>query len=491
MSLGFVLERLGRQHEAIVHYQRVFELDQNFPYAAGRLLFSKLASCDWGGIDALIEDIETGVEKGLPKCEPLIALVAKDSPALHRRVASIFISDKYPKHNLAERFDMKSKNSKIRLGYFSSDFRNHAVSRLIVEVLEAHDRDRFEINGFSFGPSGDDDFHKRVVKSFDSFFDISGLTDDEAFKLVRKHSIDIAIDLNGHTLHARTGIFARRCAPVQVNYLGYPGSMASDYHDYIIADGVVIPEGWDHHFSEFVVRLPGCYQANDSKARVASHPVSRANHQLPQSGVIFCCFNSAHKILPDVFDDWAEILRRVDGSVLWLLDDNLNTTGNLRREAERRGISPNRLVFESRLPVEEHLARCQLADVFLDTFPYTAHTTASDSLRVGTPLITRVGESFASRVAASLLINLGLPDLVVSTREDYVTLAVDLGLSPSLREGLRRKLRGATKSSPVFSGFEMANKLEGAYERMLPPASIQPNHLEVSGSSLRLMSNRR
>ena len=330
---------------------------------------------------------------------------------------------------------------------------------------------------------------QRVSAAMDTFLDVRDLSDSGIAQLARTHEIDLAIDLKGFTREGRPGIFAHRAAPIQVSYLGYPGTMAAPYIDYLIADPTVIPESAQHHYSEKIVYLPDTYQVNDSRRAISATPSTRAAEGLPEGAFVFCCFNNANKISPAVFDQWMRILGQVPGSVLWLLHDNSWAAANLRKEAAKRGIDPGRLIFAKHLPLADHLAREQLADLFLDTFPYTAHTTASDALWAGVPVLTRIGETFPSRVAASLLRAIDLPELITTTPADFEGLAVELALSPERLRSLRERLARNRLTTPLFDTAAFTRHIQASYIAMmsrydsaLPPAPIHIPHLSPAAS---------
>jgi predicted O-linked N-acetylglucosamine transferase (SPINDLY family) len=337
---------------------------------------------------------------------------------------------------------------------------------LIAGLFEAHDRTRFDITAISIGPDSNDEMRARLRSAFDRFVDVRYKSDQEVALLLRELEIDIAVDLQGFTQHCRPGILSHRAAPVQVNYLGYPGTMGADYIDYIIGDRCVIPP--EHHpgYAEKVVYLPDCYQVNDSKRRIAARTPTRAELGLPEKGFVYCCFNNNHKISPRVFDVWMRLLNKVQGSVLWLLEDNKTVARNLRQEAERRSIASGRVIFAPRVKMEEHLARQRLADLFLDTLPYNAHVTASDALWVGLPVVTHIGGAFAGRVAASLLNAVGLPELLTSSWEDYEALALKLATSPAMLADIRAKLALNRTTHPLFDTGRFRRHIESAYVTM-------------------------
>ena len=309
------------------------------------------------------------------------------------------------------------------MGYFSADFHNHATMYLMAKVFEAHDPKRFKVYAYSFGPDHNDEMRQRLVKAVDIFKDVKAKSDKEIAKLAQKDKIDIAVDLKGYTQLARPGIFSYRAAPIQISYLGYPGTMGADFYDYIIADKIIIPEEQKRNYSENIIYLPSCYMPQDSSRLISDKPLTRQNFNLPENGFVFCSFNNSFKITPKEFDIWMRLLSKIDGSVLWLLKANKSSEDNLRIEAKKRGVEPNRLIFADKIAVEEHLARQRLADLFLDTFPYTAHSTCSDVLRIGLPVLTCMGESFTSRVSASFLHTMMIPELITTSYEEYEKLA--------------------------------------------------------------------
>jgi predicted O-linked N-acetylglucosamine transferase (SPINDLY family) len=373
----------------------------------------------------------------------------------------------------------------VRIGYFSAEFHGHATLSLTAELFETHDRSRFELTAFSLGPQTRDEMRQRIEPVFDRFLEVRTQSDAEIARLARSLSLDIAVDLGGFTRGGRPGIFALRAAPVQVSYLGYLGTMSAEYMDYLIADDAIIPESHRRHYSEKIAYLPS-YQANDSKRRIADRRFGREELGLPPAGFVFCCFNSTYKITPDTFDSWMRILRSVPGSVLLLLGGRESLESNLRREAGERGIDPQRIVFGARLPPPEYLARYRAADLFLDTLPYNAGTTASDALWTGLPVLTCTGETFASRIGASLLQAVGLPELITSTREQYERLAVELASHPESMASLRAKLAGDLRTKPLFDTAAFARHLEAAYARMADRyhAGLAPEHIRVDDSSV-------
>jgi predicted O-linked N-acetylglucosamine transferase (SPINDLY family) len=330
-------------------------------------------------------------------------------------------------------------NEKIRIGYFSTDFKNHPVAFLIAELFEIHDRNRFEIYAFSL-ENATDEMRGRLVMAFDRFIDAESMSDVEIAQASRGLSIDIAVDLTGFTQDSRTGIFAHRAAPIQVNYLGYPGTMGADYIDYIIADKTLIPPQSQKYYSEKVVYLPNSYQVNDRRRLISDRCFTRQELGLPENRFVFCCFNNNFKILPATFDGWMRILKAVESSVLFLYAENKWAEENLKKEAKARGIDSSRLVFGRQIPMEEYLARYRACNLFLDTTPYNAGTTASDALWTGLPVLTLIGQSFASRIAASLLKAIGLSELITNSQEQYEALAIELAMNPKKLAGIKERL---------------------------------------------------
>jgi predicted O-linked N-acetylglucosamine transferase (SPINDLY family) len=345
-------------------------------------------------------------------------------------------------------------------------------------LFERHDHARFEVTAFAFGPETNDAIVSRLAKAFDRFIDVRQKSDFEVVALARDLGIDIAVDLNGFTGHSRTKIFALRSAPIQIGFLGYPGTMGAEFIDYLIADGTVVPRAQRGHYVEKIAYLPGTFLPFDSSYAIADRTFAREELGLPPGGFVFCCFNNSYKILPDVFDRWMRILRRTENSVLWLQQAEATAAANLRQQASLRGIDGARLIFADRIAsLPEHLARLRVADLFLDTFPYNAHATAFDALWAGVPLLTYPGESFASRVAASLLRTVGLPQLVAGSPLQYEEKAIELAADPVQLGHLRRKL--AVRDTPLFDTERYTRNLEAVYEAMYerhhsgsPPADI-------------------
>jgi predicted O-linked N-acetylglucosamine transferase (SPINDLY family) len=479
---GNALSLLKRPDQALASYERVLRLEPDFPWVRGARLHAKLLLCNWDGVDAAIEDLVARIVRGKHATRPFTMLALSDDPALHRRVAEMSAHQaELAPHPLAA-LQKRPRSPRIIIGYYSADYQNHATANLMAELFELHDRRHFEIIGFSYGTPTHDPMRQRLLGAFDRFVEVRSNSDREIAQLSRELKVDIAVDLKGFTHDSRPGIFAHRAAPIQVNYLGYPGSLGGDYMDYIVADRTLIPQQHRPHYSERVIYLPNSYQANDRKRPTPAEHLSRADLGLPESGFIFCSFNSHYKITPPLFDSWMRILQQVKHSILWLLIDNSAVADTLRSEAARRGVSAERLVFAPQLPLARHLARYRIADLFLDTFPCGGHTTASDALWAGLPVLTRLGASFAARVASSLLNAIGLPELITSSAAHYEALAVELATNPARLAALRQNLELRRATAPLFDTPRFTRDLEQAYvtiqERYL--AGLAPDDTVVT-----------
>ena len=460
---GHVLGECKLFDQAVQSYDRAIQIRPDIPYLQGTRLNLKMHQCDWSGFEKEYETLTDQILKGRKVCPPFPFLALSGDPGLQRKTAQIWIQDKYPKTSVNKPVFKKGSGQRIRIGYFSADFWSHPVSHLIAGIFESHDRSRFEVFAFSSGPDTQDPMRIRLENAFEHFVDVRHSTDQVVIEQARKCALDIAVDLSGLTKGCRPGLFAAGVAPVQINYLGYPGTMGAEYIDYILADAVVIPECHLQHYTEKVIYLPHCYQANDRKRQISEQSFSRRALGLPESETVFCCFNNHFKILPATFDGWMNILLAVPGSVLWLMAGSAQTVNNLRLAAQQRGVDAARLVFATHMPLDEHLARHRAADLFLDCLPYNAHTTASDALWAGLPVLTCAGESFASRVAASLLTAIGLPELVTATQQEFETLAISLGNDKTRLAQVRTKLNQNRMTTPLFDTALLTRHLESAY----------------------------
>jgi len=473
-----ILFELQRYAEAIPDYQRLVRADPDQPYLRGHLLFCRLQCCDWSDLGRERAEVIAALKEGKRVFPPVLSAALLNSPAEQLRAAEILGRNKFPPVPPLWRGE-SYRHDRIRIAYVSADFHSHATAMLTVGMFERHDRKRFETVAISFGPEDGSPLRGRVKRAFDRFIDLRGRDDGHIARAIRTSEIDIAIDLKGYTSDARPGIFALRPAPIQVNFLGFPGTMGVDFMDYIIADPVIVPRADEAHYSEKIVWLPNSYQPNDRTRDVAASVLSRGAVGLPETGFAFCCFNNSYKIQPAVFEVWMSLLTQVDGSVLWLLADNPTAVSNLKREAERRGVESKRLVFGQRLDLPEHLARHALADLFLDTLPYNAHTTASDALWAGLPVVTCKGNTFAGRVAGSILKAAGLPELVTESLADYEALALTLARDPAKLSAIKAKLKPNLATVPLFDIARYTRDIEAAYgsmherrQRGLPPASF-------------------
>ena len=457
---------LKRYEDAAACFATLVERAPDYPFARGQLLHTRMLCCDWAGFEQLAAQVRDDVRAGRKSAEPFGWQGVSDSPADLRRCAETFAAAHFPPAATPLWRGEGYAHDRIRLGYLSGEFRQQATSILMAGLFEAHDRDRFELVAFDNGWDDGSAIRARLAEAFDEIVDIGRLSDGDAAALIRRREVDVLVNLNGYFGRGRQGVFARRPAPVQVNYLGFPGTLGVDYIDYLVADARVIPPGDEAFYSERIVRLPDCYQANDRRRPIADATPTRDEAGLPETGFVFCCFNNNYKIVPEVFALWMRLLSRVEGSVLWLFEDNPAAARNLRREAERRGVAPARLVFAPRLAPDAHLARHRLADLFVDTLPYNAHTTASDALWAGLPVLTCTGTAFAGRVAGSLLHAAGLPELVAGSLAEYEALALRLATTPSLLAGYRARLEAQRASCPLFDTDRFRRHIEAAYVEM-------------------------
>jgi predicted O-linked N-acetylglucosamine transferase (SPINDLY family) len=454
------LSKLKRFPEALVAYGQLRSADRNNPYALGGMLVAAMQMCDWDAVEKLRSAVETGVARGSAIVPPFLFLGFSGDPALQLRCAQNAIAELglpavAPRWR-GERYD----HQRLRLGYLSADYCQHPVALLIARLIEAHDRSRFEVLGFSTGPDDGSAIRSRMTKAFDQFHDLRGRGADESAALIRRLEVDVLVDLTGHTEGDHFAILNHRPAPVQVNWLGYPATDGALSLDYVLADVTVTPAGHEPFFSEKIVRLPGCYFPT---AYDPSPPApSRSKAGLPETGFIFASFNNSWKITRDVFAAWMRLLKAVQKSILWLLDANDAFRDNLRGAASAAGLDPARLIFAPRTDPDSHLARQQLADLMLDTAPYNGHMTTSDALWACVPLVTMLGTAFAGRAAASQLQTLGLPELITSSLEDYEALALALARDPARLAALRARLAAARASSALFDTDRMRQNVEQA-----------------------------
>ena len=477
---GITYSELNRYEEAFASYQRAFELKPEIDYLLGSLLHTKMHLCDWDNLNLLVSQLTEAVNNQERGISPFITLGLIDNPSLQKQVAEKYVNDRYPAITTQLTIGPYPPHKKIRIGYFSADFRNHPVSLLTAELFELHDRDQFEVIAFSFGANTNDLTRQRLEKSFDQFIDVKDQSDAAIAQLAREMEIDIAVDLGGFTKYCRVAIFAMRAAPIQISYIGYLGTMGADYFDYLVADACLISQDKQQYYSEKIIYLPS-YQVNDSHREIADKVFTRNEVGLPDKAFVFCCFNNIYKITPTTFDSWMRILTAVDNSVLWLLNPNQTASNNLKKEAAARGVDANRLIFGKPLPSPEYLARYRVADLFLDTLPYNAGTTASDALRIGLPVLTQMGQSFASRMAASLLKAVGLPELITTSSNAYEALAIALAKNPQQLQTITNTLQANLPSSLLYNTTLFTTHLEGAYQAMHQRSQLglAPDHIVI------------
>jgi predicted O-linked N-acetylglucosamine transferase (SPINDLY family) len=475
LNYGNTLLELKKIDESFDAYDKAFSIKPDVPYLMGQLFAAKASLCIWDGSpsDQLLLDL---VAKGEIPTIPFNLLQTTADLALQKICAKNFAEDKFPKFDVSTAGNQqKISDNKIRIGYFSSDFRDHPVGILIENLLKIHDREKFEIFGFFLNPACGDALEQRLIASFDGVIDLHNTSDQAAVDLILSNCLDIAIDLNGHTSGARTALFARKLAPIQINYLGYAGTSGTDFYDALVADKVVIPEEHQSYYSEPIAYLPNSFFPVDTSISVGSFgPLpTRASQGLPEVGFIFACFNNAYKIRPLIFDVWMGLLRDLPGSVLWLSKPSITAQFNLQQEAERRGIDSSRLIFATRTPGRlEHLSRLRLADLFLDTPNYNAHATTADALWAGLPVLTQIGNTFAGRVAASQITALGLNELIANSEDEYIAKALEFATNPSTLKAIQQRLEDNRAQSPLFDTRRYVNDLEAIYISLLNKANL-------------------
>jgi predicted O-linked N-acetylglucosamine transferase (SPINDLY family) len=467
INRGYTQWALRRHDAGMADVELALTLEPDYPYGRGEVLHARMYAADWHDFAVRKSELEELVRAGKRAIQPFDFQAIADTPADAQACSRIWVADKYPQmparsHDVAGRRGEK----KIRIGYVSGEFRQQATAILMAGLYERHDREKFEIIALDSGQNDQSPMRARLEKAFDRWIGITGLSDEEASDVIRDARIDILVNLNGFFGEARMGVFARKPAPIQVSYLGFPATLGAPYIDYILADRVVVPEVEQDFYDEQVVYLPGCYQANDDLGRPIAQTPQRADAGLPPEGFVFCNFNNAYKLTPATFDSWMRILKQVEGSVLWLLESANPFGANLCREAEARGVDAGRLVFAPDLPTDEHLARLKLADLFLDGLPYNAHTTGSDALWAGVPLITQKGTTFPGRVGASLLAAAGLPELVTENTEEFEALAVRLARDSETLQEIRARLAKNRDECPLFDTDRFRKAIEAAYTQM-------------------------
>ena len=479
---GTALNELKRYEAAAKSFHQALVLNPELPFGKGVLLHAKMLACDWQGVDSLYQSICQDLTENKKSADPFGFQGICNDELLLQKCAEIFSNTKF---SASPQFDfehLKREGGKIRIGYLCGEFREQATAILMTEIWELHDKSRFEIVALDNGWDDKSPRRKRIEAAFDEWIDISRMSDDQAAALIADKEIDVLVNLNGFFGKPRQGIFAKKPAPIQVNYLGFPGTIGSTYMDYLIADNVVIPKESRQYYTEKIVHLPHCYQANDSSRKIDGRKFSKKELGLPEEGFVFCCCNNSYKILPQMFDIWMRLLHSIPGSVLWLIEDNQDATRHLQQEAQARGISAARIIFAKRVPLSEHLGRHQCADLFLDTLPYNAHTTASDALWAGLPVLTCTGTSFAGRVASSMLTVLDLPELITTSVAQYESLAYELASQPEKLHQIKTKLAKNRLHSPLFNADLIARELESAYLAMYKrfQEGLPPEHINLT-----------
>ena len=479
---GNALRKLKRLDEAVAAYDMALSLAPDLVGTEGAHLHTKMHLCNWTNFDTECAHLISSVKIKKANTSPFEFIAIPSSSEVQLQCATLWISEKFPPSRKSLWQGEQYRHDRIRVAYVSADFREHPVSFLIAGMLECHDNARFDVSAISLGSDDNSEMRQRLKASVEHFIDAKTFNDEQIANLVRSSDVDILVDLMGFTTESRTGILAGRPAPIQVNYLGYAGSMGARYIDYILADRCVIPEERRKYYSEKVVYLPDSYMANDSKRKISERSLRRSEYNLPETAFVFCSFNNSYKIVPQTFNIWMRLLRQLGNSVLWLSNTNETAIRNLRREAQNRGVDPGRLVFAQQLPRnEDHLARHELADLFLDTLPYNAHTTASDALWAGLPVLTCLGETFAGRVAASLLNAIGLPELITTTPDAYERMAIDLATHPEKMAIIKTKLADNRLTTPLFDTKLFTKHIETAYTAMYQrhQAGFAPDHIVV------------
>jgi len=484
LGMGLLQAKNGDLVSSIHSYESALRHDSTLPWLKGYLFHASMKICDWKAFAQDFTDLEQKIKSGAKSTLNFILVGLTDSAELQLKASQTW-SKEFPQNDSLGPLKKAAPKPKIRLGYYSADFYNHATCILMAELFEKHDKSKFELFAFSFGPDIKDHMRTRVEAAFDQFIDVSTMSDKEIAEFSRMLDIDIAIDLKGSTKDHRFGIFSYRAAPVQVSYLGYPGTMGAEYIDYLIADKTLIPEESQKFYTEKIAYMPHSYQVNDRSRVISDRVFTRQEVGLPEEGFVFACFNSNYKITPDVFDVWIRILNSVKGSVLWLFEDNETAAINLRKEAQKRGLAPERLVFAPKMEITEHLARHKLADLFIDTLPCNAHTTASDALWAGLPVLTCMGESFASRVAASLLNAIEMPELITSSLHEYEELAVTLGNDPQRVQALKKKLENNKLTTPLFDSDLFTQNIEELFSLMYESYHNDTKHTSFPTSLLK------
>jgi len=476
---------LQRTEEALASYENAMKLKPDLDFIFSDLLHNQMKIFEWTDLEQRCQSLKEKVLAGNKAGDPFSLLGLFDCPKLQKRCAEIYVTSELNIATQIFSIVKRTPNKKIRIGYFSMDFHEHPVSHLIADLIDLHDRSRFAVYGFSFGARQNDFMRQRLEAAFDEFFDVNHLNSIDITNLSRKHEIDIAIDLGGYTRDARPEIFSYRAAPIQINYLGYPSTIGN-FMDYFIGDEIVTPSSDRENFFEKIISLPNSFQVNPSVRPVSKQRTSKEHFGLPKESFVYCCLNSNWKITPEVFDSWVRILKSAKASVLWLNLGSETAKKNILKKFESKNIDARRIYFASRVPdLSDHLSRYEVADLFLDTFPYGAHTTASDALWAGLPVVTRSGKSFASRAAASLLTTVGLSELITYTAEEYEVLAIELAGNPEKLTRFKTHLIQVRSTTPLFNTALFARHIESAFEKAYDRyhAGLPPDHISIEAKA--------
>jgi protein O-GlcNAc transferase len=482
-NLGVLEWELKNYEKSITYYEKALNLKPEIEWVPGYLLNVKMVIAQWDNFNAVLDDIIKGVKTRKKIIQPFGFFSLIDDPDLHKQSNEIYAQNRYPHNPLLGSLSKQESKKKIRVAYVSTDFRTHPVAFLTAQLFSLHNRDQFEIFAISLQNAPNDAMHQRLRSTFDHFIDAKELSDPDIAQLGRNLEIDIAVDMGGFTQFARPGIFSYRVAPIQVSWLGYPGTLGSDYIDYLVADKTVIPDSMQQYYSEKVAYLPDSYLVDDETRISSSRVYSKSEFGLPENSFVFCSFNNSYKFNGQLLDGWSRILQSVHNSVIWIPENNELFKLNIKKEFQQRKIDGTRIIFSKRLEnISDHLVRISLADLFLDTYPFNAHSTGIDSLKAGVPIVTLIGNSFASRVAASLLNAIGLPELIASTQDQYEALAIELALNPDKLSAIKLKLAKNKLTEPLFNTPLFTRNLESLYTKMYNRYhdGLEPDHISLS-----------